>query len=151
MAKEELCVLTNMCMIYDENRVLVQKRVDPNWSGISFPGGHIEPNESFVDSVIREIKEETGLNITNVELCGVKQFPYNEGKCRYIVFLYKTNTYSGKLIASDEGEVFWVNKESLKDYVLADGFEELYEVFENNNLTENYWWIEDNKWKVVNK
>ena len=51
-----MCVLTNMCMIYDKNRVLVQKRVDPDWSGISFPGGHIEPNESFVESAIREIK-----------------------------------------------------------------------------------------------
>ena len=28
--------------------------MNPNWPGITFPGGHIEPNESFVESVIRE-------------------------------------------------------------------------------------------------
>lgn len=151
MAKEEMCVLTNMCMICDDHRVLVQKRVDPDWSGISFPGGHIEPNESFVDSVIREVKEETGLDIANVKLCGVKQFPYKEGRCRYIVFLYKTNTYSGELRSSAEGEVFWINKDDMKKYDLADGFEELYEVFDDDNLTENYWWLDNDEWKVLNK
>ena len=43
-----------MCMVYDGNRILVQDRMNPNWPGITFPGGHIEPKESFVESVIRE-------------------------------------------------------------------------------------------------
>lgn len=51
--------LTNMCMIYDnEGNVLVQHRVK-SWTGWTFPGSHVEPHESFVDSTIREIKEET--------------------------------------------------------------------------------------------
>ena len=54
MAREEKCVLTNMCMVYDGNQILVQDRMNPNWPGITFPGGHIEPKESFVESVIRE-------------------------------------------------------------------------------------------------
>lgn len=54
MAREEKCVLINMCMVYDGNRILVQDRMNPNWPGITFPGGHIEPKESFVESVIRE-------------------------------------------------------------------------------------------------
>lgn len=54
MAREEKCVLTNMCMVYDGNRILVQDRMNLNWPGITFPGGHIEPKESFVESVIRE-------------------------------------------------------------------------------------------------
>ena len=60
MAKVEL---TNMCMVYDKttNRVLVQDRIK-SWKGISFPGGHMEDGESIVESTIREIKEETGLN-----------------------------------------------------------------------------------------
>ncbi|MGC7155792.1 NUDIX domain-containing protein [Metamycoplasma hominis] len=44
-----------------------------------FPGGNLELKESFVDSVIREIKEETELDIFNLELCGVKQW-FNEKK-----------------------------------------------------------------------
>ena len=53
----ERCELTNLCMITDaENRILVQDRTDPSWPGICFPGGHEEPGDSFVASVIREVQ-----------------------------------------------------------------------------------------------
>lgn len=151
MAREEVCILTNMCMVYDGTRILVQDRINPDWPGITFPGGHIELRESFVESVIREIKEETGLTISNLQLCGVKQWTHREGKYRYIVFLYKTDTYSGEIKSSSEGKVFWIEKSKLKDYILADGFREMFEVFENNHLSENYHWLEGNEWKVQNK
>ncbi len=151
MEREETCILTNMCMVYDENRILVQNRRNPDWPGITFPGGHIEPKESFVESVIREVKEETGLDIANVQLCGVKQWSHRTGKYRYIVFFYKTNTYSGELKDSQEGEVFWIDKKELSKYTLADGFEKMFEVFDNDNLSENYHWLEDSEWKVENK
>ncbi|MFP4877041.1 NUDIX domain-containing protein [Metamycoplasma hominis] len=70
-----------------------------------FPGGHLELKESFVDSVIREIKEETELDIFNLELCGVKQW-FNEKKGRNVCFLYKTNNYTGELNSTDEGKNF---------------------------------------------
>ena len=95
MAREEKCILTNMCMVYDGTRILVQDRMNPDWTGITFPGGHVEPRESFVDSVIREVEEETGLKISNVQLCGIKQWTHREGKYRYIVLFYKTDTYFG--------------------------------------------------------
>lgn len=149
--KEEKCILTNMCMIYDGSRVLVQDKVHPEWFGITFPGGHIEPNESFVSSVIREVKEETGLDISNVKLCGIQQWTQQDGKYRYIVFFYKTNTFSGELKSSDEGKVFWIEKENLKKYKLADGFERMFEVFDNDDLSENYFWFENDEWKSDNR
>lgn len=151
MAREEICILTNMCMVYDGSRILVQDRQNPDWPGITFPGGHVEPKESFVASVIREVKEETGLDIANVRLCGVKQFTHREGKYRYIVFFYKTDTFSGELKSSGEGQVFWIDKGELKNYVLADGFESMFAVFDSETLSENYWWFEDNMWKEENR
>ena len=151
MPREENCILTNMCMVYDGDRILVQRRRKSDWTGIVFPGGHVEPKESFVDSVIREVKEETGLDISNVQLCGIKQWTHREGKFRYIVFFYKTNCFSGELKSSDEGEVFWIYKKDLRNYTLADGFESMFEVFESDNLSENYWRFENNEWKTENK
>ena len=53
--RTEQVTLTNMCMVYDDDgNVLVQDKVDSDWGGLTFPGGHIEKGESFVDSVIRE-------------------------------------------------------------------------------------------------
>ena len=48
-----------MCMIYnDKGEILVQMRTKKDWSGLTFPGGHVEDNETLIDSVIREMKEE---------------------------------------------------------------------------------------------
>lgn len=112
--------------------------------------GHVESRESFAQSVIREVKEETGLDVTDVQLCGIKQWTQRDGEFRYIVLFYKTDKFSGELKSSDEGKVFWIDKKELKNYTLADGFELMYEVFENDSLSENYWWLEDGDWKTKN-
>ena len=110
MSRSEKAVFTNMCMIYDDNgRILVQDRLNSNWPGITFPGGHVEREESFAQSVIREVYEETGLTITSPVLCGVKQFQTNDDE-RYIVLLYKTNQFEGELKSSEEGRVFWIER-----------------------------------------
>ena len=64
MNRRESVEFVNMCLIKNGDKVLVQDRVSPNWPGITFPGGHVERCESFVDAVIREVKEETGLTIS---------------------------------------------------------------------------------------
>lgn len=139
MAGEERAVFTNMCMIYDDDgNVLVQDRIKNDWSGVTFPGGHVEPKESFVSSVIREVKEETGLNIENPVLCGIKQFQTKSG-ARYIVLFYKTNKFSGELVSSDEGRVFWIKRSELESYCLADDFADMVKVFESDDLSEFYY------------
>ncbi len=141
MGRIERVELTNMCMICDGSRILVQDR-QKNWRGVTFPGGHVEPGESFVDSVIREVKEETGLDIADVRLCGIKQYVSPKGEEnyeRYIVLLYKTSMFSGQLKSSDEGRVFWIERDELKKYTLPREFVSMVEVFENETLSENYW------------
>ena len=112
MRERVLTELTTMCMVYNGSKVLVQNRTDSAWPGISFPGGHVESGESFTESVIREVREETGLTIRRPVLCGVKDWE-NEDKSRYIILFFKTDKFDGQLTSSSEGEVFWVEKDEL--------------------------------------
>ncbi|WP_035289188.1 8-oxo-dGTP diphosphatase [Clostridium sp. KNHs214] len=133
--------LTNMCMIEDSKneKVLVQNRKKGSWTGIAFPGGHIEKGESIVESVIREIKEETNLDIDNIKLCGIKDWYEKDKNKRYIVLLFKTQTFSGKLLENgEEGDVYWVDKKSVYTLKLADGFDKMLDVMLSETLNEYF-------------
>ncbi len=114
LERTEPITLTNMCMIYDDDgNVLVEEKIVGDNKYLVFPGGHVEHHESITDSVIRELQEETGLTVSELEMCGVKDWVEEDGS-RYMVFLYKTNKYTGKLQPSTEGNVFWMGLNNLR-------------------------------------
>lgn len=107
-------ILMNMVMIYnrENNKVLVlDKKKKYGWEGLTFPGGHVEEIESFNDSAIREIKEETNLNIENLKLKGFIQWYVKDNiDERHVGILYYTEDFSGKLIEDNiEGKLFWMD------------------------------------------
>ena len=143
MSRATSTILTNLCLIEDTltNKVVLQYRSPERykkWSGYAFPGGHIEEGESLVESVIREIYEETGLTITNPKLVAVKDWEPDEGG-RYIVFCYKATEFTGQLRSSDEGEVSWVEKDQLEKLNLSYDMLPLLEVMEDPDLSEYYY------------
>lgn len=136
--------LTNLCMIKKGESYLLQNRIKKDWAGYTFPGGHVEPGESIVMSVIREIKEETGLTIKDPRLVGIKQFPILNG--RYIVFLFEADEFMGEIKDSEEGKVGWFTKEELNNLNLVNDFMELLEVFEGNST--EFMYDQDNNIKI---
>ena len=52
MSRNENAIFTNMCMVYDKEKILIQNRLNINWSGVTIPGGQVEYAESFTNSVI---------------------------------------------------------------------------------------------------
>ena len=135
----ELC---NMCMITDaEGRVLVQHRIPkPSnpWSGCTFPGGHVEPGENVVASTIREVKEETGLTVTNLQNCGYIQWYNPEKQSQYFVFLFKTSSFSGELTGSREGKVSWMTLEEMLKEKLAPNMTRYLAVFQKMEIPQAY-------------
>ena len=94
MQRTENVELTVLCLIHQNDKYLLQNRLKEDWKGLTLPGGHIEKNESIIDAVIREMKEETGLDIQNPRLCGIRQLPIENG--RYIVFFFMQTNFSEK-------------------------------------------------------
>ncbi len=154
MKRTETVELTVLCLIRRGNEYLLQDRIKRDWRGFTLPGGHVEPGESIVDAVIREMQEETGLTVDNPKLCGVKQFPIsgeNGESGRYLVFLFVADKFSGEVISSEEGAMHWVKKEDLEKVNLVNDFKELLEVMLDENLSEFQYVVEEGKWAVVKK
>lgn len=147
MSRSEKVILTVLCMVYDEDKILLQDRVKGDWQGLTFPGGHVEKKESFVKAVTRELYEETGLTICHPRICGIKQFQTKEEE-RFVVILFKTNQFSGELISSEEGEMQWVRRKDLKTLNLAEDFMDLLQIVDSEDLNEFYYQDEVEEGKV---
>ena len=146
MHQTENVELTVLCLLQDGGRILLQNRIKKDWKGYTLPGGHVEPGESFVDAVIREMKEETGLTVRNPKLAGIKQFPLENG--RYIVLLFKSEKYTGDLCSSAEGQMEWIRYGDLPNVKAIDDFDDLLKVMNTPELAEFQYLVSGDEWTV---
>ena len=122
-------ILTNMCMLYKEDgSFLVINRKKQDWPGINFPGGHVEDEESIPESVIREMKEETGYDLHSVEECGYFEWNVPKENVRHLAILFRSKDFSGDIHPSKEGEVLWMKEEDLKGKALSLDFDKVLEI-----------------------
>lgn len=122
-----------MVMVYDDNsHILVQNRLANDWPGINFPGGHVKYNESIEESCIREIKEETGLIISNLHFCGFYEWNIINEHKRHLAMLYKTKDYSGALKSSKEGEMMWIKISDINKFKQSTDFDKILKIMLDN-------------------
>ncbi len=147
MDRTQKTEIVNMCMVYNNDLVLVQDKTDDDYKGLCFPGGHVEIGESLVDAVIREVFEETGLTIVSPRICGTKDWVNDDGS-RYLALFYKTDKFSGEIRSSEEGNVFWMSLGdllSMGDRLSLDMLD-MIKVFMDDDLSEFFYYKENEKW-----
>lgn len=103
--------LTTLCYIEKDNCYLMLHRTtkenDENhdkWIGI---GGHFEFQESPEDCLIREVKEETGLDLIDYDFRGIVTFISDDHPAEYM-HLYTCNHFKGTVTECQEGQLEWV-------------------------------------------
>ena len=129
--KYQKCILTNMILIYKGDEILVINRKKKDWPGLTFPGGHVEKDETILESVFRAAKEDTALDLLAVKPCGVYEWPWEDGS-RYLAFLYKSNKFRGAIKSSKEGEVLLINRNDINKFDLSQDFVELLNIMIEN-------------------
>ena len=113
-----------LCYIIKDHKWLMllrnKKKNDINegkWIGV---GGKVEINESPEECIIREIKEETGLNPLKVKYRGMIDFIY-EFKDYEKIFLFTCEDFEGDLIDCNEGTLAWIDEDKILDLDLWEG------------------------------
>ena len=116
--------LTTLCYIEKDDSYLMLHRIvkknDVNkdkWIGI---GGHFEQGESPEECLLREVKEETGLDLISWRWHGIVTFVSDEYPTEYM-YLYTSSDYTGSLIDCDEGELEWVPKSRIFELPIWPG------------------------------
>lgn len=121
MKKEKL---TTLCYIEKDGCYLMMHRIskknDVNqnkWIGV---GGHFEKGESPEECLLREVKEETGLNLTSFRFRGIITFSTDTFETEYMC-LYTADGFEGELTECNEGVLKWIPKDDLWDLNLWEG------------------------------
>ncbi len=114
-------ILATLCYIQHAGQTLMIhriKRADDihlgKWNGL---GGKFEPGESPEECVIREVREESGLELRQPRLCGLLIFPGFKGNDWY-VFVFTAHEFSGELMENEEGYLEWIPDERLESLPL---------------------------------
>ena len=124
MENREKSNLTTLCYIEENDKYLMLHRVkkenDVNkdkWVGI---GGHFEEDESPEECLLREVREETGLQLISYRFRGIITFISDRWDTEYM-HLFTADRYSGIIAECDEGELCWVEKSKVYDLPIWEG------------------------------
>lgn len=141
---EAVCFM-NLCMVQaGDGNVLALDKANDSYTGTTFPGGHVEKGETFSEAVIREVREETGLEIANPLLCGV--YHWMKAGIHHVILLYKAGKFTGELESSEEGMVYWIPLEEFKKKELAAGMEYVLQIMETPQASECFMQLADGKY-----
>ena len=144
--RTETVTFTNMCMVIDAcGNVAALDKKSGGYVGTTFPGGHLEEGETFHDAVIREVREETGLEIFDPLLCGV--YHWTKDGVHNVIFLYRAEKFSGEMKSSDEGDVYWIPLEQYRKKELAGGMGQVLQIVADFKARECWMHLEDGRYR----
>ena len=121
MEKEKSCG----CIIVDNNQVLLVKHNGGHWG---FPKGHVEKNETEEQTAIREVKEETNLDVEIINNKRyVEEYITNKGREKEVVY-FIAKKIGGEIKKQEEEiqEIKWFNIEEAIEMITYEGSRKIF-------------------------
>ncbi|MDE6284132.1 MAG: NUDIX domain-containing protein [Bacilli bacterium] len=139
--------------IFQDDTVLCVKYNQMHQGYIDIPGGKIKTNETDIEAILRKAKEETGLNVTNLEFKGTVITNYPSFKKKFVLSIYTTRTFSGSTQNSRIFSTCWIPINELisydKRFPIACILDEKYrDCFKKQNFKINF--ICDENHHIIN-
>lgn len=104
----------SLCLLRRDDRVLLLRRRRPPNTGLwNAVGGKIAPGEDPWAACVREVFEETGFRITRPLLRAVEVVSVHSAGLLWVLFVFVAAAPAGEPVASDEGELHWVQVDAI--------------------------------------
>ncbi len=129
-------ILSTLCYIEKDGKYLMlhrtKKKNDSNqdkWIGV---GGKFEKGESPEECIIREVKEETGLELKSYKLRCVVTYVSTTWENEYM-YVFTSNDFTGNLIECNEGDLQWIDKNEITNLNIWEGDKIFIEKMQKDN------------------
>jgi 8-oxo-dGTP diphosphatase len=108
-------------LLFDEdtNKILMVKNYRNGYIDMTLPGGAVDPGETLAEAAVREVKEETGYDVTVSDIVAVTEAKFETGNhAMFFTFLGKITGGSMEITLPDEiADVLWVDIDEVDAHI----------------------------------
>ncbi|HKR72491.1 MAG TPA: NUDIX hydrolase, partial [Candidatus Nitrosocosmicus sp.] len=128
--------------------LLIKRKKDPFKNMLALPGGFVNENEKVEEAIIREIREETMLEIRLLNILGVYSDPSRDPRKHIMSTVFIGEIKGGESIeavaADDASEIVWLSLEFIEDNVFAFDHKKIISDFKKWRQVHGTFWSSKN-------
>jgi len=127
-------IYVSSCLLKKKNKILITSR--PNGKFLSgfyeLPGGKLKKNESFINCIKREIKEEINLQIYDSEIRNLDLITHKYKKTIIIMMVFMVNKWRGKIRCNENQKIAWISLYEIRKFKFLPGSQILFDRLYND-------------------